>query len=70
MGSNSLNIGGPDETLADLAVDNGLPLQEPEVGPGGGPVSEPVYEFVAPIAPPLTNGVAAEVTCIINLLGL
>ncbi len=70
FGSGSLDAGGPDETLADLLVDNGVPLNEPEVGPGGGPVSEPVYEFVAPLAPPLTPGVAAEVTCILNLLTL
>jgi hypothetical protein len=65
-----LNIGGPDETLADLLVDNGVPLQEPEVGPGGGAISEPLYEGVAPLAPPLTPGVAAEVACIVNLFGL
>jgi len=70
LGSNSLAIGGPDETLADLLVDNGIPLNEPEVGPGGGPISEPVYEAVAPILPPVTPGVAAEVTCAVNLLGL
>jgi hypothetical protein len=70
LGPNSLDIGGPSETLADLLVDNGLPLHEPEVGPGGGTISEPVYEFVAPILPPVTPGVAAEATCAVNLLGL
>jgi hypothetical protein len=68
---NGLNGGGPDETIADLLVDGGLPLNEPELPPeGNGAISAPLYAGLAPIAPPLTPGLAAELACGVNLLGL
>src|SRR5207249_8208526 len=70
LGSNGFDVGGPDETIADQLVDAGIPLNEPEVNPGGGAISEPLYDTVSPLTNPILPGAAAEVACIVNLLTL
>jgi len=50
------------ETIADQLVDAGVPLNEPE---DDGPISGPLENSLSSLDP-----VAAEVTCLVNLLGL
>jgi hypothetical protein len=50
------------ETIADQLVDAGVPLNEPE---DDGPISGPLETSLSSLDP-----VAAEVTCLVNLLGL
>jgi hypothetical protein len=50
------------ETIADQLVDAGVPLNEPE---DNGPISAPLQSALSPLDP-----IAAEVTCIVSLLGL
>jgi hypothetical protein len=50
------------ETIADQLVDAGVPLTEPE---DSGPISAPLESALSPLDP-----IAAEVTCIVSLLGL